>query len=46
MNKNKNGGKEHLYQKALQHTASDNANFSKLAAGLAFGYIVYGTRQE
>jgi ribulose-5-phosphate 4-epimerase/fuculose-1-phosphate aldolase len=32
---NKNGGKERLYQKALQNAASDNANFSKLAADLA-----------
>jgi methylthioribulose-1-phosphate dehydratase len=31
----KNGGKERLYQKAIQHAASDNANFSKLAADLA-----------
>ena len=29
---NKNGGKERLYQKALQNAESDNANFSKLAA--------------
>lgn len=35
MNDN-NGGKECLYQKALQNTAAaDNANFSKLAADLA-----------
>ena len=32
---NKNGGKERLYQKALQNAESDNANFSKLAADLA-----------
>lgn len=31
----KNEGKERLYQKALQHSVSDNANFSKLAADLA-----------